>query len=86
MRLELRGDLVARGRVEVAGDYVACRSHVLVKIFRNGEVVAKRVTRASGRFRIELPDERGRYFARVAESQPDDGNVCTRARSRVRKV
>lgn len=86
MTLRLEGGLVARGRVRVDGGYEGCRSRVPVKIFRNGKVVEKLETRASGRFKGELPDEPGRYFARALRTTVDDVNVCAQARSKTRRI
>lgn len=82
----LSDDAVARGRIGVTGGYDACRSHVVVKIVRNGRVVGRAETRADGRFRVELADKPGRYRALVPEVAPNDTNLCAMARSRTRRI
>lgn len=86
MKLRLDGGLVARGRVRSPDGYDACKADVLVKIFRNGKVVARLTTRSDGRFRVRLEDRRGRYVARAPEASPDAAHVCNFARSKSRTV
>ncbi len=86
VRLRLEPGLLARGRVRATDGFEACASHVLVKISRNGRVVARLETRADGRFEIALPDKPGRYVARAPQVAVDESDVCARARSKTRKA
>lgn len=79
-------DGVARGRVRTPDGYDSCRSHVVVKVLRNGKAFAKVETRASGRFRAKLPETGGRYVAVAPQVVVDDSNLCARARSKTRRA
>ena len=85
VNLRVEPGLVLRGKVR-AGGFEPCESDVLVKIVRNGKVVARLTTRSNGRFRVRLDDLAGRYVAKAPEAAPDTSNACERARSKTRKV
>lgn len=85
VKLRLDEGPVARGRVRTPDGYDSCRAHVLVKIFRNGEVVERLETRADGRFRVKLSEDRGRYVALAPQIVVGDSDLCERARSKTRK-
>lgn len=84
--LRLVEGVVARGRVRTPDDFAACNAGVVVKVFRNGKVVAKVTTRDGGRFKVRLADRPGRYVARAPEVAPDDANTCASASSKTRRA
>lgn len=79
--LNLRKHLVAKGRVSVADDFSKCRENVVVKIKRRGKLIKKVRTTDAGRYRVRLPDRRGRYKAKVAKQELTDA-ICAASTSR----
>ncbi|HYP24737.1 MAG TPA: hypothetical protein VEV43_14295 [Actinomycetota bacterium] len=57
-----------------------------MKIFRNGDVVEKVETRATGRFRVKLRHENGRYVAVAPELVVGDSDLCAQAKSKPRRT
>jgi hypothetical protein len=76
---------VARGRVRSPDGYDECRSHVVVKILRDGDVVKRLETNGRGRFRTKLGDA-GRYLAVAPQVVVGDTDMCARARSKSRRA
>lgn len=78
-------DGVARGRVRVPDGYGSCRSRVVVKIVRNGDVVKRVETNRRGHFRTKLGDG-GRHVAVAPQLVAGDTDMCARARSKSRRA
>jgi hypothetical protein len=88
--LSLKKHVVAKGVVNVGDAFTACEANVPVKIQRKTKSGWKNVgsatTTASGSYSKKLKDKTGKYRALVKKFSPDAGvNVCSKARSAVRK-
>lgn len=81
--LELREDLMAKGRVAAADDFTGCESGVTVKVQRRRRgawrTIDTSVTDQLGRYRESLQDRAGRYRALVGKRVLDGGaDLCRR--------
>ncbi|MGH2635102.1 MAG: hypothetical protein ACRDHU_03015 [Actinomycetota bacterium] len=83
MTLNLRGHLVAKGKVN--SDFADCESGMTVKVQRrkggNWRNVGSDVTDAQGKYRADLTDREGRYRAIAPRTSIGDTDVCLKATS-----
>ncbi|HEV3472628.1 MAG TPA: hypothetical protein VG408_05410 [Actinomycetota bacterium] len=87
--LNLRGSLVAKGRVTAEGEYEPCFQQVAVRVQRKSagawRTVARTTTTGDGAYRAELPDRPGRYRALAPTFSPAEGHRCLKGVSPVRR-
>lgn len=89
LSLKLSGGLVASGRMTAADGYLPCTRSapvgVLKKTATGWKVVNDTLTDPDGKYRMRLPNKRGRYVAVSPEGSVNDLNLCGRAESPIRR-
>jgi V8-like Glu-specific endopeptidase len=87
--LKLSGALVASGRVTAEDGYVACTVNAPVGVAKKTKtgwkLVEEQRTTAEGKYRMRIPDRRGRYAAVAPEGSVDELNMCSSAESTIRR-
>ena len=90
LTLKLSGGLVASGRMTSADRYLPCTIGAPVVIGKKTSAGWKPVgepqrTNAEGKYRMRLPNKRGRYVAVSPEGSVDEFNLCSSAESPIRR-
>ena len=87
--LKLSGGLVASGRLTAADGYVACTVNAPVGVAKKTKTGWKLVndqrTNEDGKYRMRIPNKRGRYVAVSPEGSVDEFNLCSSAESPIRR-
>ena len=87
--LRLKGHLRAVGRIKALDGYKPCRKKAPIRIQRRKagkwRPVREARSRATGAYRVRLPNRRGLYRAFSPAGPVDDGNWCSATKSRSRR-
>lgn len=89
LTMKLSGGLVSSGRITSADGYLPCTIGapvgILKKTSAGWKLVEDQLTNAEGKYRMRLPNKRGRYVAVSPEGSVDDLNLCSYAESPIRR-
>ena len=92
--IKASGHLVLAGRLTANDGYGPCTRRAFIEVFKKkssskkptgGRVVKTGLTDRRGRFRVKVPDKPGYYYIKSPRSFPDDDNLCSKAKSKVKR-